>query len=410
LRVSNSVLIHKMIKLDGTKIFRFYGLIKWVFGTIIVGIIAAVIFSFFLQPILNRLRGPDKYYIYLVGDFGESGDETVKQIRDVFTDMINIENMEIDGIDIETRYEDDNGLPSLAEKISKDLSERDDVLMVIGHFYSTSTQAALPNYLRDNSMIPVILTTETNPNLTEAYEGDEYKPIYALSPDDVNQAEIAANFATTGEQLQSFWVIKDVDNETYSNFLTLKFIERVQDKGGGKILMFTNNLSMPSLETIKAMEFDCVYFAGSWQNALILINQLKKIYKDDKKSPTVILSDWAVDQRLIDYGQDAVQGVFLTHQLSYRDFQEKRWGIFGEKAADLVRKIIKRVNEHEIKKSFIRNWLDMHRVRDAREAIREAMKAEFGERHRKPGNFHIWQIRGENSGDQTVSYKIEDVN
>lgn len=366
-------------------------LLKWAAGPLIIGIISFII----IQPLVKEIRGVDKYYIYLVSDFQD--EETSKNIRARFKEKFKT-GKKIDGVDIFIREEYDHFDPAKADKISAELAERDNTLLVVGHFYSNTTAAALPNYLGIEPKIPVILTTETNPNLlppktSESITPEKYCPVYCLSPDDSNQAKIAANHATRKAENQNFWVVQDVQNKIYSNFLAINFIETVQQRKDKKVLLLTDNNLTPSVETIRALDINCIFFAGGWRNALILVNQINAIYKN-KPKPEIILSDWCVENKLIEQGQDGIEGIFLTFPLKEKDFRERGYGLYGEEAADIVEKIIYEADAN-LNKGRLKEWLGIHRVGDAREAIKKAMYAQFSGKNRKDGAFQVWQIQRE---------------
>lgn len=366
----------------------------WVAGALILTIITVAIF----KPLEKLFRGPKEYYIYIVSNFT---DETAKNIRDKFEGTFDT-TLEIDGVEIVTKRENDYGDPSKAQTIASDIAERDNTLMVVGHFYSNTTAKALPEYMSADPQIPVILTTETNPHLLPSNNYNniplkEYQPIYCLSPDDYNQAKTAAEHATSEKENQNFWVVQDVDNKVYSNFLSINFIEKVQEKKDKKVLLLTDNTLILSAETLKAFEIDCIFFAGHWRNALILIHQINTIYKNITK-PKIILSDGCVDNRLIKQGKDAVEGVFLTHQKKQEYFRkEGGWGIYGIDAAKVVKEIIRDTNA-TFKKGRLKKWFGIHRVNDARNAIKNAMYKKFGGKYRRDDIFHIWKITRDDQG------------
>ncbi len=59
----------------------------------------------------------------------------------------------------------------------------------VGHVLSSTTKAALPIYMKTDPQIPVILTTETNPQILPARDDpDQEFPVFRLSPTDDDQA------------------------------------------------------------------------------------------------------------------------------------------------------------------------------------------------------------------------------
>ena len=370
-------------------------------GTLIVGILSYMLIS----PSMKRFKGPDQYCIYIVSNYD---DKTSVIIRDAFEEKIKKMNLEIDGVKIKVERRNDQGDLSKAKACALGIAKKNDVLMVVGHFYSDTTKEALPIYLDADPQIPVILTTETNPQLLPPLS-KEYQPIYCLSPDDNNQADVAAKLATREEEDVNFWVVQDDQVRVYSNFLANKFIEKVQGITNKKVLLLSSSNLTPSVETLRALDIDCVFFAGLWHSALILIDQINEIYENDPNKPKIILTDACVDPRLIPRGKDAVEGVYLIHQLKANVYRQegRGWGYYGDEAAATIRKIIDEANS-TFKKSSIRKWLDIHRVSDARKSIKEAMENIHGEKRRVDTSFNIWKIKKDGKEDGMNVYKFSD--
>jgi ABC-type branched-subunit amino acid transport system substrate-binding protein len=390
-------------------------LIKFVGATVLAGI-----FSIVLGRIIDFGRGPETYSIYLLGNMDE---EYVKDITDVFRKDIG-EKLKIHGVKIEIREVDYQGNGSRAREISAQVAKAKDTLMVIGHFTSTQSEAALPNYLEKDPPIPVILTTETNPNLLPSKISEEdFCPVFRLSPTDDDQANNAADYASSKEDATVFWIVEDTSNIVYSKYLSSRFIEKVQaiereNIREKKVVLWSTNLTVPSVETFNALKINCVFFAGRWSNALILIRQIKAL-SSPGQMPTVILSDWAADKRLIDQGRDDVEGVYLTHPLSADQYQNNGYKLYGQDAAKIIEELVKKANEEFSSKINERNrlsnwikWLfNIHSVKDARYVLNSVMKDAVLKRYKFDGTledekysfgpygtregakFHIWQIK-----------------
>ncbi|MHC4726101.1 MAG: ABC transporter substrate-binding protein [Planctomycetota bacterium] len=358
-------------------------------GTLVISIISYTI----IKPPLKIFSGPEKYTIYIVSDHG---DEASRDIRNACLKGINELNLEIDGVEIKTIIIDDQGDPDKAEACARRIVGRNDTLMVVGHFYSDQTEAALPIYLGADPQIPVILTTETNPQLIPPARSGEYDPVYGLSPDDNNQAKIAAQLAaqlaTDRDKKNNFWVVQDHQKKIYSNFLANKFIEETQARENTKVLLLSDSNLTPSVETLKALNIDCVFFAGLWHNALILVDQIYEIYESDPNRPKIILTDMCVDRRLIPAGKDAVKGVYLTHQLEANQYlREGGWKYYGDEAVKTIVDIVEEAKS-SFNKGWIKKWLGIRRAGDVRKAIKEVMNKKYGEKQRVETSFKIWKI------------------
>lgn len=380
--------------------------VRWAAGPLILGIISFI----FVNPLLKHLSGPNEYIIYVVGNLGD------KSSKDIEIEFISSPyELDIDGVKVLVKSKNDHGDPDKAREISERLANEDNTLMVVGHFLSSTTKAALPAYTSCKPPIPVILTTETNPTLIPNNNKNKvlkhYKPLYALSPDDNNQAKIAAEHAIKIDNGTHFWVVLDNSNKVYSSYLAMNFIQEIQKKVDKKVMLLTDINSVPPIATIKKLKIDCLFFAGEWQNALILTNQVNAIYEDEVKKPKIILSDYCVDDRLIRQGKDAVKGIYLTHQMKRKDFEKRGgWGYYGKKAAKIVEKILNHARNNVQKKSFGK-WLGINRVEDARRAIKKSMfKILYGEQgiYRDDSEFQVWQIKQVNTDDGKNEYKFVD--
>jgi len=382
-------------------------LLKWVIYPVIGAIVGIVIIS----RVTAWWRGPASYKIYVVSNFDEPLASQIKQefISDIGKDL------KIDGVKVEPEILSCRR-PAEAKEVSERLAKSRDVLMVIGHFYSSQTEIALPNYLRVYPPIPVILTTETNPKLMPEELRDEYCPVFRLSPTDDQQAKTAADFAINKKGSSTFWVVEDTDNPVYSQYLSGEFIDVVHKQGKQVVARF-NNLTIPPIETGELLKTDCVFFAGKSSNALILIRQIRALW-NEAQLPTIILSDWAVGSDLIQQGGRDVEGIYLTHQLSADLYNNFGYALYGADAAGIVNELISDANEKFSKRArgrgaigfWLKRLFNIKRVNDARFVLnglmQEAMtgrvfkSAKTQEEYRFHRNairegsvFRIWTIR-----------------
>jgi hypothetical protein len=212
-----------------------------------------------------------------------------------------------------------------------------------------------------------------------------------------------------------FWVVEDLSNPVYSDFLARKFSEHVLEHGS-QVLLWTNNLNFPPVQTIRTLNVDWVFFAGSWQDALILLRQLRAMPGGDKVN--VVLSDAGVDQRLIDQGGTAVKDVFLTHPMLAEDYNGPiGYGAYGSSASQIVRQLLDSANDQfgpvaSASGGFgywSRHLLGLRRANDARNVMAALMKDAVvqarkfnleskpcvfrGDGSRVDASFHIWQVQ-----------------
>jgi hypothetical protein len=391
-------------------------------GTLISGMI--------IGRIVDRIIGIKTYCVYIVGNQHENSVGTLMEAAS----EANGRYASLPGnVTVKTELIDDYGDPQQAEAISRELATRPDTLMIVGHGYSTTSKQALPNYLGADPPIPVILTTETNPNLVPSSPPSagnvSVAPVFRLFPTDDNQAAIAAKFLAY-EHAASVWVVQDTSNPTYSEYLARQFLKDANEEQPQlKVILWSNNLNLPPYSVDK-LPIDWVFFAGEWMNALVLVRQMNNLPGNNipgKKRPKILLSDWSADNNLTKFGQGDVEGVYLLHPLPAAVFQDNNHGGYepvGREASRLTSALVAEVHEDfdslardGAPLSFrLRKWLGVHRVSDARRAMARYMStAAMTERALTPGTsenppiimkwdrstgtvdrecaeFHIWRI------------------
>ncbi len=375
----------------------------------IAATIVLVIATAAIAPLWN---GPDTYKVYFVGALEE---KEVKRISDAF--VHGGELGKINGVPVDIEKVDDLGDPASAQQVAADIARRPDTLMVVGHVYSTQTREALPSYLRQvRPTIPVLLTTETNPSLIPPRTAlSSYDPVFRLSPDDAKQAEVAAQFAVSRHAV-SFWVVEDTANPVYSSFLAHQFVQQIHRDPMKKVLLISTNLNMPSIEVLRSLRIEWVFFAGEWQNALILVRQLRAM-SAEYKIKGILLSDGSVDRRLLELGGDDVEGVYLTHPMSVTQYDKEGYSIYGADGFAVVSQLLEETNRRFPQLAArrggipyrIRRLLRMRRISDARNALVAEMRMSVQNNHkfllsdgsdcqfnvegiRNDATFHVWTI------------------
>lgn len=414
---------------------------------VLIPTLMAIIGIVVVGRITDWWKSPDSYYIYLVGDhvnnsaiaeiFKGFRDEKACDRGDVTLREEGIDGVSaimVKGVPIKVKCVDDQGDLAEVRRISADLAQRNDTLMVIGHAYSTSSKEALPNYLlQAQPAIPVILTTETNPHLIPSKNSDgDYRPVFRLWPTDDEQATKFAQFVldnrnqTNGSQV--FWVVEDEQNPTYSKYLALEFIKKVQENKG-QVVLWSTNMSVPPGETLNQLKINSVFFAGDWQNALILIRQIKRIFPPNKL-PTILLSDQAVDPQLLTYGTNELKelNVYLAHPLKAAQFKDSGFRLIGEDARLIIDMLLEDAHQHFAEESKARSrfkyWsmllLNRRVVEDARAVLKSRMekkaatdrlfkgalgKYQFSYYGRNmAAQWHIWQVKQAKKGDKDLQF------
>ena len=390
---------------------RIFSILKtWLVLPLLTALVSAVV----IGRVVNLLLGPNAYKVYLIGHLS---DPEAAGIAEVFSGEL----PKIDGVSVETKQLDDAGAPDTAERISLHLASLNDTLLVVGHLESTPTEKALPAYLQiADPPIPVILTTETNPNLLPPKPVDgSYYPAFRLSPTDNDQAVKAADFALS-RGATAIWVVEDLSNQVYSKYLAREFVRQIHQHPSAKVLLWSTNYNIPPAYAISALGINWVFFAGEWQDALVLIRQLKAM--PQTRQVNILLSDWCVDRRLIDDGGSDVENVYLTHALSPTVYNQQHYAVYGKDAFQLVRQLLvdgdqqfDQLAGRDGRTAYLtRKVLGIRRVGDARRTLAHVMEAAVlqrrpfsltggtggaqavfnGDGTRVDAAFQVWQIKG----------------
>ena len=363
-----------------------------------------IIGTLIITRLVAGLIGPS-YTIYIVGPLGPRSSQ---QMRDVFHRAAN-KSRSVDGVPVRLQVLDDQGDPVVGRRTAEDLATRDDTLLVIGHFQSTTTKEALPVYLAAKPPVPVILPTETNSNLLppKSYP-DQHYPVITLMPNDDMQAQTAFLFATS-RGAKNFWIVQDdVSNTVYSSYLAQQFMDLAQGQQTHVLLRTSPSLVMAAA-TIKQLKIDWVFFAGTWQSALLFVRQLHAL---GVTPAHLVLSDASATPDLLKAAAAELEGVYVTYPLDANSFNDKQLGAIAENTISVVDQLLDKANSefsdaaarHGGLSYRFHSLLGIHRVGDARSAIVQAIQmtetlslpyggaSSFDRDGRADAKFHVWQI------------------
>jgi branched-chain amino acid transport system substrate-binding protein len=369
-----------------------------------------------------------------------------KQINDGFTKKFEARSQELatfEGAALKVAQEDDRGDPVRARQIAERIARQPDTLMVIGHASSGQSREALPVYLAAEPPIPVILTTETNPDLVPAkVNKHKFRPVFRLLPTDKVQARVAADFIEEqADASKSIWVVQDlsgIGDHFYSSYLADEFVKDVPN-GRTKVVLWSNNLSFPSPRALADLNIGWVFFPGGWRPALVLIRELRRIYQVTNKDqmPKIFLSDASAEQQLIEAGGSDVEDVYLTYPMKVEE-KGKDNKVYGENAARVIEGLIDDDNNSsdfdEVADQcrtigyHFRSIMGIRRVGDARCVLSALMQeaeedrrpfllskdkmiafgvdedGEDGVRVDKDATFYIWQVQGKGIRQQFANF------
>jgi hypothetical protein len=420
---------------------------KWIGGLLL----AALVSTMFIGRIVDSLVGPSTYFVYLVGDFDH---KNFQDLREGFDQEQQKVNLKIANIDV--RFQPLEAKENDAESISHNIANKNDTLLVIGHLTSTASATALPNYLNADPPIPVILATETNPELLpRGYRLNyAYAPVFRLSPTDNQQAQKAAGFMVDNGA-KNIWVVEDaVTNQVYSRYLAQQFIRQVHEKSQihekrqiyekrqalgksqihekrqayemepSKVLLWTTNLQLPSPDVVQALRIDWVFFAGRPTNCLILTRQVKEMWKNKPNKPRIMLGDSCANLDLLRQGGEDIKEAFLTHPMLASEFNKVGFRMRGRQAFQLAKQLIDDADYNFRERAsknggiwYYVNWVfGRHQIADARNALRGSMEEAANSAQRflleeqrytfnrdgtaQEAEFHVWKV-------ETLSNEME---
>jgi hypothetical protein len=342
---------------------------RWVGAPILGSIIGLIL----VVRITGFWSGPGSYVIYFVG---KTSEPAVKQMSDGIREQLGGQGLAVDGKSVILDDRNDFGDPGRAKEIARDLADRSDTLLIIGHGYSSTSKQALPVYLAADQPIPVILPTETNPALLPPTS--QFLPVYRLAPTDEVQAKVAALYAMDKLQATAFWVISDPGNQVYSEYLASEFTRQVHQIPGHLVVLTTSAGPAFPPDFPNRLGVRCVFFAGDWSPALTIVRQVRS----SLPAVPIILSDGAATQQILKQGGSVINGTYVLHPRKAEEIEKDGYKTCGRDAAFIGANIIKEANQRfdEIREKHSRwthlfKWaLNIHSVSDARAVIRQVME------------------------------------
>ncbi|MDF1662196.1 MAG: ABC transporter substrate-binding protein [Planctomycetota bacterium] len=172
----------------------------------------------------------------------------------------------INGRPLQAKWGDDEGVNGKAVNVSKDLASDPKVVAVVGHFNSTCSLAAKPEYTRKK--IPMLSPGSTN---VKVCEGSDYA-FRNLYRDDF-QGQLIAKFLK--EKLKKTKVVVFYDNDDYGKGLKKYFVKEAK-KLGLEVLeeipynrAETNDFK-PLVTKAKYKNPDAIFVAGLYEQAAII--------------------------------------------------------------------------------------------------------------------------------------------
>lgn len=239
--------------------------------------IGLVVLGILLGFCILRYQRTERLTLALVGPMSGAEANSGNAMRrgaELFIDQINARGG-VNGKKLRLEVYDDGNDPKLAEEIAKKIARSSDILGVLGHFYSTTSLAAVPVY--EEAGIIMISASASDDAITENYEGS-----FTTLPNSSFQGQFIVHYARDVLGASSACVIYDED--VYGTTLSKSFLaeaEKINLEVSGvwsfskESLSFEDDLFSISEEFKKLKEPDVVFFATHPKEGAHLIGLLK---------------------------------------------------------------------------------------------------------------------------------------
>jgi ABC-type branched-subunit amino acid transport system substrate-binding protein len=226
----------------------------------------------------------------------------------------------------------DSNQPTQAEKVAQQLIKDQNVLGVIGHFTSVTSQAALADYEKAN--IAMISPNSTSTSLSQL----KNKVFFRTVPSDIESGRKLANYAAS-QGYKKIDIFYNPDN-IYSQSLYTEFQKSFRD---GKVIR-SINLALPTLNASAEIllsvfqdQADAVILFPNTELISVVIEIIRAqkilVNKGSKKLP-MLGADALYNPEILRSGGEAVEGLVLVvpwfaeedPSRPFADEAKKRWG------------------------------------------------------------------------------------
>jgi branched-chain amino acid transport system substrate-binding protein len=297
----------------------------------------------------------------LTGSSAEYG-EQLKNGAELAVKIVNEEGG-IDGKEIKTVIKDDKSDPKEATTVASSFGADKSVLGVVGHFNSSATLAAAPNY--NKNQLVTVAPASSSPNVTDA---GEY--IYRVITSDAFQAQYVNDWSAD-EGFKTAAVI--YDQTDFGTGLKDVYTGRAKENG----MDIVNNESYVAGQTkdfstiltkIKQNNPDVIFIGGLANDAATITKQAKNI---GIKS-VFIGVDSLYSETLISLGGDNVEGLLLpgfydpnsdreatqTFIKTYKETYGENPGAYAAYAFDAASVLIEAIKEGATTREAVKEKLD----------------------------------------------------
>jgi branched-chain amino acid transport system substrate-binding protein len=278
----------------------------------------------------NKDAETDEYKIGvalpLTGSSAEYG-EQLKNGANLAVELVN-DAGGIDGKDVVTVIKDDKSDPKESTSVASSFGTDQSILAVVGHFNSSSTLAAAPNY--NKNKLVTVAPASSSPNVTDA--GDY---IYRVITSDAFQAEYVNDWSAE-EGFETAAVI--YDQTDFGTGLKEVYTERAAENG----IDVVNSESFVAGQTkdfstiltkVKQNNPDVIFIGGLANDAATIVKQARNAGIES----VFIGVDSLYSETLITLGEESVEGLLLpgfydpnSDREATQEFIEKYKEKYGE--------------------------------------------------------------------------------
>ncbi len=207
------------------------------------------------------------------------------------------------GFDLQFLPQDDQALPDVGVAVAKRLVNDPEVLIVVGHFNSGVSIPASEVYKEGD--LAMVSPGSTNPRLTERGLNNVSR---VCGRDDV-QGPVGAEFAVNDLNAKRIMVIHD--KTSYGQGIALAFRDTAEALGA-KVLAVLGTEEKTNFQSLilqmRALKPDLVYFGGIYDQAGVLVKQMR-----ERGIKAIFLGpDGLESSAFVDIAQNAAVGAYYT--------------------------------------------------------------------------------------------------
>jgi branched-chain amino acid transport system substrate-binding protein len=217
----------------------------------------------------------------------------------------------VNGKPVKMSFADDKGDPAEAATVWTKLIEQDKVCAIVGTVMSKCSLAGAP--ISQNSKIPMISTSSTNPKVTQV--GDYVFRVCFIDP---FQGTVGAKFAFDDLKAKKAACLFDVGNDYtkgLSEFFKAKFTAL-----GGEVVGYEGHATgttdfKAQVTKLLAAKPDVLYVSDYYNDVALIAKQAREL---GFKGPLLGGDGWD-SPKLTEVGGSAVEGCFFTNHYSQED-------------------------------------------------------------------------------------------